>query len=115
MFPFNWVPQRVGRFCKVGLLQFSWGFHSIGFPSEWGVKKVVAVGGGQRCFHSIGFPSEWGVATAGVGNFPPDTVSIQLGSPASGEHINQQHPLSVEGSFHSIGFPSEWGVYETYL
>jgi hypothetical protein len=60
-------------------------FHSISFPSEWG-RDLVA---GEplhllACFHSISFPSEWGQLFAGIGG-------IRL------------------GSFHSISFPSEWG------
>jgi len=61
-FPFNWVPQRVGRCFKFyGRVHYNMGFHLIGFPSEWGVKKPLGRGGTLWfSFHLIGFPSEWG-------------------------------------------------------
>ena len=52
--------------------------------------EVPANSGSQchnSCFHSISFPSEWGVSVAGVANAMP--VSIQLVSPASGEGKNE--------------------------
>ncbi len=36
------------------------GFHSIGFPSEWGVSPMDTLVKALYSFHSIGFPSEWG-------------------------------------------------------
>ena len=61
-------------------------FHSISFPSEWGVPQYKVEVSTLRCFHSISFPSEWG-AHAG--------------------------PIAIERllnfGFHSISFPSEWG------
>jgi len=62
-----------------------------------------------RGFHSIGFPSEWGLYGP-EGSSKTTLVSIQLVSPASGDSLSialprSRHPLS----FHSIGFPSEWG------
>ena len=37
------------------------GFHSISFPSEWGVLGVTATMNDEPIsFHSISFPSEWG-------------------------------------------------------
>ena len=68
----------------------------------------------EFCFHSISFPSEWG-----VGNKQSFTarlsmpVSIQLVSPTGGEYIPGWHGdgLQTSGqSFHSISFPNEWGV-----
>ena len=38
-----------------------------------------------NCFHSIGFPSEWGHEIAIVQEIKAAGVSIQLGSPASGD------------------------------
>ncbi len=64
-------------------------------------------------FHSIGFPSEWGGQSPrrALSRIPID-VSIQLVSPASGEPMTGA--ISRWGTaglgFHSIGFPSEWGV-----
>ena len=86
-FPFNWFPQRVGTWTRLLLIQRFKGFHSIGFPSEWGLvcnksltgalqrfpfnwfpqrvgtdlNWVTALGGYYNRFHSIGFPSEWGL------------------------------------------------------
>ncbi len=62
-------------------------FHSISFPSEWGVIRLLI----DHCkvlsgFHSISFPSEWGVAALQQKrNDLAEAVSIQLVSPASGE------------------------------
>ncbi len=111
-------------------------------------------------FHSISFPSEWGVLLSPEASCLLLQVSIQLASPASGEGIKKPHlenclalvsiqlaspasgeliflmsrftwrnsvsiqlasPASGElpfiklvtgtlKSFHSISFPSEWGV-----
>ena len=63
------------------------GFHSIRIPSEWGWGDGL-----QRRqehferFHSIRIPSEWGYMW-GVSTYFPrrKDVSIQLGSPASGD------------------------------
>jgi len=61
-------------------------FHSISFPSEWGVCWISVDRHNQNCFHSISFPSEWGAEER-----PRERsevlglVSIQLVSPASGE------------------------------
>ena len=41
------------------------------------------------------------------------TVSIQLVSPASGDHANNR-TVKLAGSFHSMSFPSEWGLYEQH-
>ena len=89
------------------------GFHSIGFPSEWGVTLDPGVGALVTSFHSIGFPSEWGELTVKyrwmliwqfpfnwfpqrVGRGCEETdwlylrgVSIQLVSPASGEGLSR--------------------------
>ncbi len=37
-------------------------------------------------------------------------VSIQLGSPASGDGVCDIRGLTQQGRFHSIGIPSEWGL-----
>ena len=63
------------------------GFHSISFPSEWGghLRQLQAL---PRvvCFHSISFPSEWGAVVIIFLVLGQDCeVSIQLVSPASGE------------------------------
>jgi len=69
---------------------------------------------GNSGFHSISFPSEWG-----VGKYYSSLqatylcVSIQLVSPASGEQEEEFAYLFVVYScFHSISFPSEWGADE---
>ena len=36
LFPFNWLPQRVGRDLKITDWIARSRFHSIGCPSEWG-------------------------------------------------------------------------------
>ncbi len=62
VFPFNWFPQRVGsldNFVRLNNESIA-GFHSIGFPSEWGAKLWIRILLLRRGFHSIGFPSEWG-------------------------------------------------------
>ena len=118
-FPFNWFPRRVGtNDLKQIAAYYSIGFHSIGFPSEWGqqfeqwldsievefpfnwfpqrVGTCPCSSLTQKChsFHSIGFPSEWG-------HFPPDAllhdqiVSIQLVSPASGDNSTHIHLTSA--------------------
>ena len=61
-------------------------FHSISFPSEWGLLIVLCVILMLGCFHSISFPSEWGRLFHGwIDWFLP--------------------------RFHSISFPSEWGLH----
>ena len=62
-------------------------FHSISFPSEWGVVEICHDKASHvECFHSISFPSEWGVI-----------LSVKFTTMLS------------RSSFHSISFPSEWG------
>ena len=63
-------------------------------------------------FHSIGFPSEWGQDDhSGVRRGHRLQVSIQLVSPASGDKPESDRAAVAFGSsFHSIGFPSEWGL-----
>ena len=109
-FPFNWFPQRVGTTGYSWCMLVNLGFHSIGFPSEWGLSsypsvqlrvvkfpfnwfpervgtklKKVSLKHLLKSFHSIGFPSEWGQC-----------------------YLLRQYAHLVD-SFHSIGFPSEWG------
>ena len=46
LFPFNWFPQRVGTdFVQPYQEQRKYGFHLIGFPSEWGLKRAASGGG----------------------------------------------------------------------
>ena len=89
-------------------------FHSISFPSEWGVVKgsVNVNITYDESFHSISFPSEWGVSHKLTKVKRYLRVSIQLVSPASGERlieIRKATPKPSKG-FHSISFPSEWGA-----
>ena len=69
-------------------------------------------------FHSISFPSEWGVVYDDTQELALQ-VSIQLVSPASGEMARSwvsQLYLICQIRFHSISFPSEWGeVYQVYF
>jgi len=64
----------------------------------------------EDSFHSISFPSEWGLRPAQRQRAAnPPRVSIQLVSPASGDmEANDEHATKTE-RFHSISFPSEWG------
>ncbi len=89
-------------------------------------------------FHSIGIPSEWGLKFPTFRYLPTRGGSIQLGSPASGDTatltattVTRQFPfnwdpqrvgtLDVKNSprrppsFHSIGIHSEWGLGIFYL
>ncbi|GEM_PF-5886365 len=64
------------------------------------------------CFHSIRIPSEWGslLIPAPSPRMPGDLVSIQLGSPASGDLDDARATLDIQSHcFHSIRIPSEWG------
>ena len=81
-----------------------WGvcFHSIGFPCERGTQaSQCADSAAQKGFHSIGFPCERGTISDG---FSPvaGIVSIQLVSPARGEH-----PLRRASSSPRV-FPFNW-------
>ncbi len=61
-FPFNWDPRRVGTIISIVMIVMNIiGFHSIGIPGEWG----------QDNDHV-----HWQLSRR---------VSIQLGSPASGD------------------------------
>jgi len=60
-------------------------------------------------FHSISFPSEWGLCKVFLPSLPLQ-VSIQLVSPASGDKISYVSLRWLPMSFHSISFPSEWGL-----
>ena len=67
-------------------------------------------------FHSISFPSEWGVHCQNGATFWSQVVSIQLVSPASGEQTNKRGRLEFTATatrFHSISFPNEWGGRKT--
>ena len=115
-FPFNWDPQRVGtlscseyqpdRMTKVSI---QLGSPASGDSTPNLVRRILKM---RRCFHSIGIPSEWGpIFAKSIGysnsvrfpfNWDPQRVgtirgrmkltidakvSIQLGSPASGDYI----------------------------
>ncbi len=84
-------------------------FHSIGIPSEWGLMRILGIGVRTIGFHSIGIPSEWGPSSKVLGPSASRRVSIQLGSPASGDSGVLSVALATQRSFHSIGIPSEWG------
>ncbi len=60
-------------------------FHSIGIPSEWGLKFELKDVSLTVRFHSIGIPSEWGQRENENEKCRHVKVSIQLGSPASGD------------------------------
>ncbi len=64
------------------------GFHSIGIPSEWG--QVVRFDSNTFTLSSqvsiqLGSPASGDIAAAGTYDLSGWTVSIQLGSPASGD------------------------------
>ena len=113
-FPFNWFPQRVGTSFPIptaptflcGRFPFNW------FPQRVGTSNMsTSLSKKPKCFHSIGFPSEWGHPHHRIHLGDVRRVSIQLVSPASGDHEeNLGCPLS-KSRFHSIGFPSEWGHF----
>ena len=63
----------------------------------------------RGCFHSIGFPSEWGVVNRHV----PRGGCIEFPFNWFPQRVGRGNPPNVQdqvGCFHSIGFPSEWGV-----
>ena len=64
----------------------------------------------RSSFHSINVPSEWGLTLTVNERRSQLKVSIQLMSPASGDHCAE---YGLEGyyeeRFHSINVPSEWG------
>ena len=110
-FPSEW---GVAYANALGLDVLQKGFHSISFPSEWGVISTLLTSSrlASARFHSISFPSEWGVLKSALQKLQNIyLVSIQLVSPASGE-FDQVTILRYWGwgSFHSISFPSEWGA-----
>ena len=113
-FPFNWVPQRVGSPSKP-FINILWrSFHSIGFPSEWGANF-------SSCNRSAldGFPFNWvpqrvGSRWVAFSFGKSEGVSIQLGSPASGENHVQGMDLS------HLTFPFNWvpqrvGSYQRHV
>ena len=133
-FPFNWDPQRVGTGHKGDRLKQPYAFPFNWDPQRVGTRKFMGFEGVSASgFHSIGIPSEWGPQTMKVEVLPSDIVSIQLGSPASGDPriivakvVGQVFPFNWDPqrvgtaierteseanalSFHSIGIPSEWG------
>ena len=86
------------------------GFHSIGFPSEWGRASARFIMTGRFTgFHSIGFPSEWGQV-----NWNKLTKKLlrrfhSIGFPSEWGRSKNTPTNQLAGCFHSIGFPSEWG------
>jgi len=62
-------------------------------------------------FHSISFPSEWGLTKNGPRKGQrSEVISIQLVSPASGDVNDLRLQAREVYHFHSISFPSEWGL-----
>jgi len=59
-------------------------FHSISFPSEWGLHRLLRRRKEDLNFHSISFPSEWGLQDL-ASPVSCYRISIQLVSPASGD------------------------------
>ncbi len=69
-------------------------FHSISFPSEWGLEAGMKIAQLGQGFHSISFPSEWGrIYSPQQTKMSKLQVSIQLVSPASGD-FNYLHRRS---------------------
>ncbi len=65
-------------------------------------------------FHSISFPSKWGVGKHTQQRTRWNSrFSIQLVSPTSGETPKGFKVVDFDGRFHSISFPNEWG--DAYL
>ena len=91
-------------------------FQFIGFPNEWGVVCARPATVCRSSFQFIGFPNEWG--GGGTRSLfscsQPHSVSNLLGSPTSGEFLEQTWwPLPIPtASFQFIGFPNEWGDYK---
>ncbi len=134
MFPFNWDPQRVGTYqCIISkgqtdVFPFNWDPQRVGtvvvrcigvavfeFPFNWDPQRVGTVYIAKRYMIVIVFPFNWDPQRVGTRNSPlflsrRRSVSIQLGSPASGD-ISHHYGFTSLGwsSFHSIGIPSEWG------
>jgi len=47
-----------------GVRDCRFGFHSISFPSEWGLFFLKGrIPPDRESFHSISFPSEWGLGS----------------------------------------------------
>ena len=87
-FPFNWFPLREGNLTLIRL-----------------------VVGGLVDFHSIGFPCERGTRNRARHRDSARGISIQLVSPARGEHGYSPYPArGARYNFHSIGFPCERGT-----
>ena len=88
VFPFNWFPLREGN---LGLF-------------------VVTRSPHCERFHSIGFPCERGTYGNCEKQYDKRSVSIQLVSPARGEHLVLLLYPTLNKRFHSIGFPCERGT-----
>ena len=116
-------------------------FHSISFPSEWGLEyRFLRLSDNLlACFHSISFPNEWGLESGSIsnqdlrvsiqlvsptsgdsnvcrqdGDLGCESVSIQLVSPTSGDSTLTELKITNYACdcFHSISFPNEWGREE---
>ncbi len=56
----------------------------------------------MNCFHSIGIPSEWGQQVPQYQPMELVQVSIQLGSPASGDALSRTQEEAI------FEFPFNW-------
>ena len=76
-----------------------------------GIMEVVARRKGVRLSVSIqlGSPASGDTGALRYKGRPSLNVSIQLGSPASGDPLEETEPLEEMESFHSIRIPSKWG------
>ena len=85
-FPFNWLPQRVGRSKPCHYKRMSTAFPFNWLPQRVGRDELALFHPGQM------------------------RVSIQLVAPASGATEKVTPPMALsQRRFHSIGCPSEWG------
>jgi len=69
-------------------------FHSISFPSEWGLRAKSLQHLPHCHFHSISFPSEWGPQSRQQPQRSCLRISIQLVSPASGD-LESENKLAL--------------------
>jgi len=88
-------PSEWGLAAMASRERTSTSFHSISFPSEWGHQPDGRSHSGGSCFHSISFPSEWGQQGEDTGSCPWYDVSIQLVSPASGDFLGITDPKTL--------------------
>jgi len=90
-------------------------FHSISFPSEWGLARSSIRRARSSGFHSISFPSEWGLYYGmGCGRAQGGFHSISF--PSEWGRIRPRMRSTISAMrFHSISFPSEWGPSSNFL